>query len=170
MSGLEFRPRYKFSTALTPEEIIDRVSVQLRDKNPEGIVARMISYHITMRIAIPKRHFWSPQMDINLERTEKDTLVRCLIGPVPTVWTLFVFAYAILGLGGFVALMIGFSQWSLGHYAWGFWIVPFSLAGSALMFWFAQWGKSMAREQMRELKLSFDSALDCDCFALSQAS
>jgi hypothetical protein len=168
MSGLEFRPRFKFSTSLTPEEIINRVADKLKNKNPEGIVARMLSYHITMRIAIPKRHFWSPQMDINLERTEKDTLVRCLIGPVPTVWTLFVFVYAILGLGGFVALMIGFSQWSLNHYAWGFWIVPFSVVGSVLMFLFAQWGKKMALEQMRVLKLCFDDALDCDCFSLSE--
>jgi hypothetical protein len=168
MPTLEFRPRFKFTTTLTPEEIINSVADQLKNNNPEGYVARMISYHITMRIAIAKRHFWSPQMDINLERTERDTIVRCLIGPVPTVWTLFVFIYSILGLGGFVALMIGFSQWSLNHYAWGFWFAPFSLVGCGLMFWFAQWGKSMAKAQMRGLKLFFDQSLKCDCFVLSK--
>lgn len=159
-ASLEFRPRYKFEISLSQEEIAERLRVKLEENNPDGLRWSLVSYHIILRIHPEKRHFWSPQMDINMERLDNEhTLVRCLIGPVPTVWTMYVFLYAVLGLGGLVALMAGFSQWTLNHTPWAFWFLPVSIIGSVAMFLFAQFGKRLAHDEMRILKNFVDEAL-----------
>lgn len=157
---LEFRPRFKFEISLSQEEITHRLQQKLETDNPDGLRVSKVSYHIILRPNPDKRHFWSPQLDINMEHLDENhTLVRCLIGPMPTVWTMYVFLYGGLGLGALVALMAGFSQWALNHNPWAFWVLPFCILGLTLMILFAQFGQRLARDEMRMLKQFLDEAL-----------
>ncbi|NEQ51066.1 MAG: hypothetical protein F6K11_13180 [Leptolyngbya sp. SIO3F4] len=126
--------------------------------------------HIVLRMNPDERHFWSPQADVNLETQEDGTtLVRCLFGPAPTVWTMFMFFYALLGVTALLGLMIGSSQWSLEESAWAFWLVPVALVLGSLLYFAAWEGKRLAHEEMRQLKHFLDESLGCDCFALAEA-
>lgn len=160
-STVEFRPRFKLYVNLTPEEIEERLIFFLKDHNPDDIRWRSsVGYHIVMRTPPEKRHFWSPQMDINLTKEgERLTVVRGLIGPLPVVWTMYVFFYAIFGLGGLTALMAGGSQFALGHEPWAWYFVPVSIVFSLLMAMFSQFGKKLANAEMRQLKSLVDRAL-----------
>jgi len=159
-SPLEFRPRFKFEISLSQQEIADRLKQKLEDQNPDKLRWSKVSYHIILRTNPETRHFWSPQLDINMEQIdEQHTLVRCLIGPVPTVWTMYVFLYGALGLGALVSIMAGFSQYALNQNPWAFWFLPFCLVGLALMVLFAQFGQRLARDEMRLLKNFLDEAL-----------
>lgn len=170
MSTLEFRPRFRFQTPLPSDEIVNRVKTHLKEKNPEDIRSRMIDTHLVLRISPETRHFWSPQADVSLETLDEGgTLVRCLFGPVPTVWTMFMFFYALLGFVALIGLMIGFSQWSLDESAWAFWLVPGTLIPAGLLYFAAWEGKRLAHDEMRLLKNFLDEALGCDCFALAEA-
>lgn len=157
---LEFRPRFKFEISLSQEEITRRLQQKIDENNPEGIRVTKVSYHIILRPNPDNRHFWSPQLDINMEQLDEDhTLVRCLIGPMPAVWTMYVFLYGGLGLGALVSLMAGFSQWALNHTPWAFWFLPLCVAGLIMMILFAQFGQRLARNEMRMLKRFLDEAL-----------
>jgi hypothetical protein len=106
-------------------------------------------------------------MDVDVEVLEGRTVVRCLIGPSPTIWMLFVGGYMFSASLALLGLSIGVSQQIVGADPWGFLLVaptPFI----ALVLWLmAQGGKVRSRDEMRVLKVFVDDALGCDCFALA---
>jgi len=170
MARLEFRPRFRFHTPLSTDDVIRRVETYFDTSGTDDVVINNVKDHIVVEIPIAKRHFWSPHMDVNLEFDdfENQTLVRCLIGPSPTVWTMFMFFYGFFGFMAFVGLTLGMSQWTLQKPMWGFWFVPAALIGMALMYGISYEGKKLAHDEMRALKHFLDRALDCDCFAIAE--
>lgn len=167
---LAFRPRYKFTSDLRKAEIVERVSTNLDNHNPHRIKASVIDYHIVLRMPDDKQHVWSPMMDINLEceQHEKQTIVRCFISPAPNIWTLFMFLYSLLGFIAIVGLMLGLSQMTVGDTPYLFWLVAVGAAGALILYFLAQEGKVLAKDEMVILKHFFDQSLECDCFHLSE--
>jgi len=103
-------------------------------------------------------------MEINLDQESDQCMVRCMIGPMPTVWTLFMFIYGFFGFAAFVGLTLGLSQWTLNKPMWAFWIVPAALLGMTLLYFISKQGKKLAEQEMWFLKHFVDEALGCDCF------
>ncbi|MEZ4721962.1 MAG: hypothetical protein R2813_08820 [Flavobacteriales bacterium] len=136
---------------------------------PNEVSLRQVHGHVVLTIPESKRHFWSPHMDVALEVDPDNgqTLVRCLIGPMPTVWTMFMFFYGFFGFMGFVGLTLGLSQWTLQNSMWGFWLIPVSLIGMAIMWFISYEGKKLAHDEMWMLKHFVDEALACDCFKMA---
>lgn len=170
MSKLEFRPRFKFRTPLTIDSIKQKLLSESETTASQGLILRKAKDHLVLDIANEDRHFWSPHMDISLEMDEYSdlTLVRCLIGPSPTVWTMFMFFYGFFGFLAFVGLTLGMSQWTLKKDMWGFWLLPVALVGMLIMYFVSYEGKKLSRDEMRKLKLFVDRALNCDCFVLAE--
>lgn len=152
-STLQFRPRFKLLTDASPDEVATSIKEHLQHHNSEGVRVRHIGQHIVLSTDPEKRHFWSPQLDISMDDSEGDqTVLRCLIAPMPAIWTLYVFLYSVLGLGGIVALMAGFSQWALDHSPWAWYFLPVAAIGAVLMILFAKFGQQLALEEMQLLK------------------
>ena len=95
----DFRPRYKFHTDYGIEEIENRVKLHAIAV-PGEVVLKHVHGHIVFSIPESKRHFYSPQMDMAMEidPDNNKVQVRCLIGPIPNVWTMFMFFYGFLVL------------------------------------------------------------------------
>ena len=167
MTKLEFRPRYKFKSPLSTVDITTRVEKSIDTDNPENLLLKKVHDHLVLELPPESRHYWSPHMDVNLEEEGGETMVRCMIGPAPTVWTLFMFFYGFFGFASFVGLTLGMSQWTLNKEMWGFWILPAALVGMTVMYFISYEGKKLARDEMRTLKQFFDRALGCDCFQLA---
>jgi len=170
MSKLEFRPRFKFQTPLSIEELTRRITERIETNNPEGLLLKKVQDHLVLDMSVEQRHYWSPHMDVNLEVDPDNglTTVRCMIGPSSTVWTMFMFFYGFFGFAAFVALTLGMSQWTLQKQMWGFWILPVALLGIAAMYFVSYEGKKLAHDEMRTLKHFMDDAMGCDCFKLSE--
>ncbi|MEX2597342.1 MAG: hypothetical protein WEC59_10480 [Salibacteraceae bacterium] len=164
-----FRPRYKFHYDADADEIKQRIVSKSKENNPDGLIVRNVHGHLVLDIPNESRHFWSPHMDVNLE-VEGDsskTLVRCLIGPSPTVWTLFMFFYGFFGFAAFIGLTLGLSQWTMNKPMWGFWLLPIALIGMGLMYFISYEGKKLSKAEMWQLKNFIDESLGCDCLSLS---
>lgn len=152
-STLRFRPRFKVTIEASPDDIAKSMKDYLERRNAEGVRIHHIGQHIVLRVDPAKQHFWSPQMDISMDDSEGDqTVLRCLIAPMPAIWTLYVFLYSLLGLGGIVSLMAGFSQWALDHSPWAWYFLPVSAVGAVLMVLFAKFGQQLALEEMQLFK------------------
>jgi hypothetical protein len=167
MTELEFRPRFRFRTPLPPEEVKRRIADRVSTTNPDRLVLSGTGHHLVLNFPRHAQRSWTPQMDLDVEREQEVTWVRCLIGPSPTIWMLFVGGYMFATILALLGLSIGVSQQIVGTDAWGFLMVapaPFI----ALMLWLmAQAGKQRSRDEMRTLKVFVDQALGCDCFALA---
>lgn len=174
MSELEFRPRFRFRTPLSPETIKQRIQERVQDSNPHALRLGGTGHHLSLQFPHKAQRSWTPQMDIDLEveqlsEREPRTIVRCQIGPMPTVWMLFVGGYIFLCVIALLGISIGTSQQIVGAFEWGWWMAlptPFL----ALVLWLlAQEGKRRSKDEMRIMKTFVDEALGCDCFALAEA-
>lgn len=154
MSELKFRPRFRIETTLSENEVAEIIKTKLKDDNKSGFGSTIVEGHLILKIPKKDQHFWSPQMDISLSNQEdkEGTLIRCLLAPKPSVWTMFMFFYAASGFAAFIGLMILMSQYTLDKEMWASYIVVISLLIGILLFVIAQFGKGIAKEQMQELK------------------
>lgn len=172
MSVLEFRPRFRFVTPLAKQEVIDRIEARLKLDNPNQLWLKNADYHLLLSFPQRAVHAWTPQMDIGLDTPDppqQGTLVRCLIGPGPGIWMLFMAGYLGATLIALTGITLGVAQLALKHNAWGFWgVAPAALLAVVLLY-LAREGRSKATEEMRILKRFVDDALGCDCFKLAEA-
>lgn len=154
MSELKFRPRFRIETSMSVQEAELRLLAKLRSANREGFESAIVQGHMILSIAREKRHFWSPQLDISIAQNEEThtTLIRCLLAPAPTVWTMFMFFYALAGFAALVGLMIGASQYTLDKTTWGFWVAAGAVLLGLALFFIAQIGKSVSKDEMERLK------------------
>lgn len=153
MSELDFRPRFKFEVGCGKEAFAERIKVQLRLNNPNGFKGKTRHDHFLIRVNPEQKHFWSPTLDICWELNEnKKVEVRCLVAPEASVWTMFMFLYVVAGFGALIGLMVGSSQLTLDTNPWGFWLAAGSLLLGVVLFFVAQFGKRLAKDEMLELK------------------
>ncbi|MEQ8907624.1 MAG: hypothetical protein RIC95_00395 [Vicingaceae bacterium] len=153
MSDLKFRPRFQFEVGCDKKAFAERIKVQLRLNNPHGFLGKTRHDHFLIRVNPEKKHFWSPTLDITWEINENNKVqVRCLVAPEAAVWTMFMFLYVVAGFGAIIGLMIGSSQLTLETEPWGFWLAAGSMLLGIILFFVAQFGKDLAKEEMKELK------------------
>ena len=153
MSEFKLRPRFKFEVALEESKVVELIKKEIENSAPGQFVSTIIHGHLLLKIHPSKKHFWSPQMDVSLEKIEeKKTLIRCLIAPEASVWTLFMFIYTTTGFAAFIGLMLGLSQWSLEREIWGFYLTIGSLTLGVIFYFVAQFGKKLAEDEMISLK------------------
>lgn len=172
MTDLKFRPRFKFRTPMHPDEIRDRLRGHVRDSNPIGFRLKGNLPHMILMYPLDHQHLWTPQMDIDLEMEQEPgketfTIVRCMIGPAPAVWMMFMGGYIALALLTTFGLAIGYPQWRLNESPWGLYGAVILLVCAVGLWLLAQAGKRRAKAEMHRLKHFLDEALGCDCLSLA---
>ncbi len=158
MSSLEIRPRFRRVVPWEPPRVIDRFRRRLSG-GEAPVKGLIVDHHITLKIPYESQHFWSPQLDLEVEEHPEGALVRGLYGPHPSVWLMFVFFYAALGFIATIVAIIGFSQWNLGLSAGILWLLPV-MGFIFLMVWLsARAGQKLGHDQMAELQAFLEQAL-----------
>ncbi|HHJ49533.1 MAG TPA: hypothetical protein ENJ88_01335 [Phaeodactylibacter sp.] len=148
--SIEIRPSFEKHISLSPEEFVAKLCEEFKRHNRrcQGVATRN---HVTLRLPPEKQHFWSPQLDLELEEKDDGTVVRGRYGPKPSVWTLFMFGYGLAGFGWMIFLILGMSEWMIqkqpGKILWSFGFLGLGV----LLFFAAQAGKALSRNDMREL-------------------
>jgi hypothetical protein len=106
-----------------------------------------------------EQRFFSPWLQLVISRTETGTQLFGRFSPRPAVWTAYTLSYLFLACVAFFSLMLAVSQWLTGLSAWAFWITLGALLAAGIMWWIAQVGQRLAREQMQTLRTQVDAAL-----------
>lgn len=157
VDSFPLRPRFRFISKYSVEEIEQQLRATLLSQlyPCTGSVRHGFA---TINISKQDQHFWSPQLTISIEETEEGTSVRGLYGPKPSVWTLFIFFYTLIGFGAIISAMIGFSNLSLDKAAGILWLSPILLLLFLSLFGVSRMGKKLGKEQMQILHLFIETA------------
>ncbi|MBO6535943.1 MAG: hypothetical protein JJ966_06935 [Balneolaceae bacterium] len=144
------RPRVRFYSTLSSDEIITEIRRQLRSGvcNCNGQVTKNFA---TIYPPEEDQHYWSPQLTITIEEDEQGTLVRGLYGPRPAVWTMFVFFYSIIGFATIIVAMIGLSFRTIGQPAGILWAVPGLILLFLSLYLVAYFGQRFGHKQMTRI-------------------
>lgn len=148
MSSFRIRPRFQQTISATSAAFQQQVKLQL-EKPGARCVGTVIPDFIILKIPEAERHFWSPQLSLSLEEEEDgQMLIRGLYGPNPSVWAIFFFGYAALGILALFAGIIGFSRLSLDLDAPILWLLPVFAGGALALYFGAQTGQKIGAAQM----------------------
>ena len=152
------RPRIRFESELSSEEITSRIRNKLR----EGVFpckGQVTAHFATIYPPPEEQHYWSPQLTITLEEQENKTLIRGLYGPRPAVWTMFVFFYSIIGFATLITAMIGLSYWTINQPAGILWIVPGLLLLFLSLYLVAYFGQKFGHKQLTRIHRFFEDCM-----------
>ena len=150
MTSFRIRPRFRQMRNEKPEEI-EKALKQMVERNRELFTGVFMDGHVIIRINRQRRHFWSPQLNLDLENIQDVTIIRGLYGPNPTVWAVFFFSYASLGILFTIAGMLLLSQYMLGIETKLWWTLPGCLTVAAVLYFIAQFGQKIGASQMFDL-------------------
>ena len=146
---IEIRPRFKLLSKMnTAKDVLNKVEKLLPNQNK--VVGKIKGSHIFLSIPELDQHFWSPAMEVVVEKIDDDkhSSIRCLIGPKQTVWMMVMFFYisvaVILLFGG----MYGLVKWNMGHETNLLWLIPGGIIAEGLIYLATKWGQKQGRDQM----------------------
>lgn len=148
------RPRFSFHIGLSPEKLKQNIQKNL-DENLFEVTGHIVMDNAILSIAPRHRHYWSPQMSFQIEAVEHDpdiSFIRGLIGPMPNVWTMFMFFYFLLGVIGLFLTMFGLSKWTLGDYHIAVWGLPVALILMSTAYLSSKYGERLGYDQVEILK------------------
>lgn len=151
MERIRIRPRYNFTVPLKKEEVL----AKLRDaigNSQDRLKGKFVKPLVVISLPDEEKHFWSPELSLDLEEKEDGTEIRCILGPHSSIWTMFATFYGFAILVGVAGLVWGFSQLTLGMSAYGFWLVPLSVVLIAGAYAIALTGQRLAYDQMLLLR------------------
>ncbi len=166
---LTLRPRFRFKTDLTRSQIVERFREELNQNNPKKFSGVMTDFHIEVKFPPERQRIWTPHLEIGLEEDLQDqkTIVRVLLAPASTIWTLIMFFTITISTAVFIGLMLGVSQMMVDNEPWAFYVVPFGLTILLILYLVARQGRTLARAEMPELKAFADQVFHCDCLQVA---
>lgn len=153
---LAIRPRFQEYVTISRDDLLLKFREALAI--PEtGVKGSFMEHHLTLKIPREEQHFWSPQLQLELEQQEDGlTLIRGLYGPRPTVWLMFLFFYALLGFIAMIITIIGFSEVNLGLPGRILWVLPIVGGVAIFMFLSARAGQRLGQAEMVRLHHFFE--------------
>lgn len=157
-SPIRVRPRYRRITTADPDLVIDQIINGLAAR--KGVSGNTLENHAYLQIPKAEQHYWSPEFDITVEKTEEGSLVRGVVGPKAKVWTMFMFFYSAVIVLFFLGVSMGVSQWMLGLDAPVLWSIP-----ACIVLWFliliaAKFGQYKGKAQTEILWQFLEEAVD----------
>ena len=158
MTSFRVRPKFRKECACKPKELVESINKRLETKHDQ-VEGKVFLTHGLFRILPEHQHFWSPQLNVSFEETDDGTVLRGMYGPHPTVWAVFLFGYAILGLALFFTTINGLVKYSLHIESQILWLLPFFLGGLAILYFVAQTGQKMGVEQTFQLHHFFEESI-----------
>ncbi|MBT8304260.1 MAG: GTP-binding protein [Bacteroidia bacterium] len=153
------RPRFKIELNRNNEDAL-KAFEDLKTAQKEFIVSR-IDNHVFIKIPQEHRHFWSPQLHLEIDEINKDnSQLYGLFGPNPTVWTLFMFLHFLVA-----TIFIGFgiwayTNWSLdSDYTIQLFVALFMVVVWFLLYFIGRAGRATGKSQMHLLNDFMKSVL-----------
>lgn len=161
--NIEIKPRFKLISTLTKQEVIQRINESLPKQTL--VEADFKGNHFFLRIEERKQHYWSPAMEVVVERYHANrdkAYIRCLVGPKQSIWVMLMFFYIAVGVSGFFGGLYGLAKWNLGKETMFVWVVPLALVLFAIIYFTTKYGQRKGRDQVLYLVSFLYHAIDDD--------
>ena len=158
MSSFRIRPRFREVTNLTEAEIKSRIESEV-NRADSMFSASFSPGFFVVEIAEEEKHYWSPQLSISLQQVEDGVILRGLYGPKPTIWALFFYIYAALGILAFFLGIYVLTRISLDLETHLVWFFPVIGVIAIVFYFIAQFGQKIGSQQMFSLHQLFEAVM-----------
>ncbi len=169
MADPRMRPRFELLVPEPPTVVCERLREALSAVETP-VVGRQLRRHAQLRVREGSRHFWSPQLNVDILEAEDGTRIKGLFGPHPEVWTFFISMYAVFSFIGFCGLLYGFSQIMLQSTPTALLLVPAALLADAGVYAVGMFGRRLGEAQMAEQHAFLESAVRRAALAVEESA
>ena len=151
-SDIHLRPRFKMLFDENQDNLIGKFRDNLNDGECK-YCSKIVDGHIVIDVPVEENHFWSPQLNIEVEKGEKGkTVVKGLFGPKPNVWTLFMFFHFAVAVAFIGFSVMAYVKWTLkSDYTFSLVMVVALPILWVIMYFLGRIGKKTGHKQMDEL-------------------
>lgn len=151
-SDVFLRPRFKMNFDESQQKLIEKFKDNLKDVDCK-YCTKIINEHIVIDVPVEENHFWSPQLNIEIQKVEKNkAIVKGLFGPKPQVWTLFMFIHFAMAVAFIGFSIMAYVKWALkSDYTISLILVVIVPILWGIMYFLGTVGKKTGRKQMNEL-------------------
>lgn len=157
MHAIEIRPRFTLVSSLEVDEIL--ADLETQTASDPKVFCKILDQHAYIKIVQKDHHFWSPELHLTIEKTSDGSLIKGIVGPAPTVWTMFMFLYFATIIGVLFACIYCYSDWTINKDRGNLWPLPVSILALATVFAASKSGERIARRQTETLKLPLRKVL-----------
>lgn len=160
MSIPKMRPTFYLRVVSSPDSVIKSLR-DLIDRADGPLTGKVIGRHIVLTVRAEDRHFWSPWLELEVTDAGdgRNTELRGRFTPHPSIWTGFAFSYLALIVLALFAGVWGLSQWMIDQRPTALWAALGCCVVMGLLWWSAQVGQRLAREQMEALREAVDGVV-----------
>jgi len=146
------KPRFKETLKASQESVIELLKKSFKADNCK-FDSKFVGHHIVIDVPKEDKHFWSPQLHIEIEKeTDATTILKGLFGPKPQVWTFFMFIHFAVAITFFVFLVIAYSKYTLDKdYSFALTMCVLMPVLWVVFYVFGQIGKKKGYTQMLEI-------------------
>ncbi|MAP79913.1 MAG: GTP-binding protein [Aequorivita sp.] len=150
-NDIVLRPRFKLETKDTPQQLLEKFKAAKLDESEYTISC--VDDHVFIKLPNRKEHFWSPQLHLEIFKTEDNTArIHGFFGPNPTVWTMFIFLHVAVGILFMVNAIWLYSNYNLNNSI----ALQITIAIALIISWIFLYiagsiGKKKGKPGMREL-------------------
>lgn len=121
-------------------------------KTNHSFRTKIIDDHMIIDVAEDQDHFWSPQLQLELESVDNQTILKGLFGPKPQLWTLFMFIHFAIALAFAIFLVLAYTKYNLNQDYQFSLILCLTMPVLWILFYlFGQFGKKKGYDQMLAL-------------------
>jgi hypothetical protein len=149
-SEVFLRPRFTIDLDENHEKVIEKFKKELKENS---FPFRFSDGHIIIDVPKKEEHFWSPQLNLEIEKSEDNKgVLKGLFGPKPQVWTLFMFIHFVVGISFLIFSVMLYVNWSLDEgFIFPLMMVIFLPLLWILLYFLGRIGKSTGHKQMNDL-------------------
>ena len=157
----ELRPHFDLVVRLSPDDVISQLKTRFEQARPEW-VGHLAGQHGQLVVPRAQRHLWSPWLTFTATEHEDGTLISGRFAPHPSVWTMYMAFYGMVGFSLFGFAMFGASQWMAGESPWMLWSIPICIALLAILYASAFVGQGLTADQMNAMRRFVKETFDDD--------
>ncbi len=146
------KPRFSFELKEPKEAILEKFSNALL-KGSDNFRGKVVGNHVVIDVAKADEHFWSPQLQIEVESTnQKASIIKGLFGPKPQLWTLFMFIHFGVALAFAIFVTMLYTDLSLDReYSLSLFLTILMPVIWISFYLFGRWGKRKGYKQIMKL-------------------
>ncbi len=157
MADIRMRPQFDFTVSCDYSQSFQRLSDAL--EKSDDVSGTVFADSAILKIPAHETHLWTPQLKVSVEKSPTGgCTIHGLIGPRPSIWSLFMASYVAWAFIIMMSLVFGSSQAMLSQSAWAFWGAPIGILGSVLTYVTARIGRRIGRPQSRRLKAFLETS------------
>lgn len=153
----QIRPRFEIESTFSMNELSVRLKKAIGNIDAP-VKGQVHPTYATLYIARKDQHYWSPRLSLSMDELDNGCLIRGMYGPHPSIWTMFVFFYALIAFAVLVIAIIGFSNISIGNSGTILWLLPLLLLAFSSLYATSYFGQKKGEDQMKTLQDFFESS------------